>query len=277
MSRGLSQQQRRILGLAYAFNAQLHGGAYKPHNVAPAGDKYREGYKHLLISESTKPPDFFPWMLEHFVGGVPFKAEKYRASACCARFDAFYDRTREYLCRKASLRRAASALHDGGFLAWHSWKRVGDSPGWRTWFPGGYVLSPTGLALAKENDLADIADAVRTVATVIYTTRDHSMWAVRTENAFWYHFQSYANKFGHDLCVNPSPIGDGVTHTVSVNRGETHPGVGTKVTLNNGADAKCYQGCIDVPSVTHSESVTPSLMSDGVTLNADGSIEGECA
>jgi len=219
MSRGLSQQQRRILGLAYAFNIQLNGGTYTRRGLTtPAGN-----------SESGAPPDFFPWMLEHYIAGIPFKKAPIWTRN---RRDAFYEPTSAMRCAKASLRRAVTTLWNKDYLVYHTWKKQ---------FPGpsilgniiahGYVLAPSYVDLGKDN-IVDVGDVIETVCQMLEQTgRGNGLWwrlayDERMEERI--RGIALANRTADPVSVIRPPRGGEVTDAVSV----TNVHACTKVTIN---------------------------------------------
>jgi len=152
VSRGLSDQQRRILGLAYAFNAQLNGGEYRQHeNIQPAGDRYREGYRHLLVSESPRPWDVKAWMVMHYVGGLDL--------AWPPNEDRRFAHDRRSKSVKASTTRAMRLLWERELIAAHTWVRSNRCRS-KSY---GYTLTPAGAEIARQQAPAT-PDLVQTVA-----------------------------------------------------------------------------------------------------------------
>ena len=258
VSRGLSQQQRRILGLAYAFNCELHGGEYQMHeDIAPAGDRYREGFKHWLIVENATPPDFFAWMLEHYVGGVPFKKlQQWRDGL---RSTAFYAKTPDYRCKKASLRRAVTILCHKGFLTTHTWRHPAPRVEWRRNIAYGYVLSPSAISVAAQYRF-DLGDAVETVCTMFAATLWGAYGTHTKKDHAGLHLRWYAEANGYPRVAGGPTVTDSVTVTPSP--------IGVEVTDS----AKGYQS-----RNSDEGNGYPVARRDTVTINRDGSIEGECA
>lgn len=154
MSRGLSQQQRRILGFGYAFNAELHGGLYRQWDgIVPAGDRYRDEYRGLPVSEGKHAPDFTPWMLPHFVGGVPMHRSGHR-----------YQHAGNVKSIRVSLSRATTGLWRRKLIAYHD-------PGYGWWeCHSGYILTAEGTEVGAEYAV-EFANLVERVASGLYWSR----------------------------------------------------------------------------------------------------------
>jgi hypothetical protein len=158
MGRGLSPQQRKILALAYAFNRELHGRTFTPHDSVPAGDKHKPQYAHLLVSESAVPPDFFAWMLPHWVCGIALAAER-----TVWRNDRWHTTGGQYWTSpqlnvaKASCSRAASSLWRRGLIAQHRLRADTKHGNFWEW---GWVLSKTGAEIARDSAHEPVLAAV---------------------------------------------------------------------------------------------------------------------
>jgi hypothetical protein len=214
--RGISQQQRRILGMAYAFNVLLNDGVYRSPGAPIRNADLKHPRKRLpdeaLLSWSTSPPDIFPWMLEHYVGGCEFEppqpypwalwegyqqrlspwAGQWRRSA--------YRKTAQFNNRKASLRRANETLRKHGLLAIHFWMQSAllaeqQSDSYEYECGWGYVLTPRAVEIGAANAY-DLGDAVTQVTEILVTTGrwTTASWFARTPEAERYREEERAKR-----------------------------------------------------------------------------------
>jgi hypothetical protein len=134
MGRGLSQQQRQILGLAYSVN-QMTGGKIKTGDIPDWNPRVR---LHDGISDMK-------WQLAaHVLKGIPFKqhyvSEKDSWYVNCPTI--FDNKDKRLKAAKASVVRAISSLYKSGYL-------VALAPKDRNRFVWGYGLTAPGMEVGK--------------------------------------------------------------------------------------------------------------------------------
>jgi hypothetical protein len=139
MSKGISTQQRQILGLAVAVS-RLRNGEPVPRTPQP--------HPHFRVPVVTGVwPDVSAYIAAHIVGGVGLRRD--------SKYEAILETTPAALSARSSVSRAISSLFDRGLVAYRPSQGYCQF-GSRTW---GYALTFAGLAagLPHEPTIPDLA------------------------------------------------------------------------------------------------------------------------
>lgn len=139
MSRGLGQQQRRILGLAYSVNVMGNGGTFRlaEGEMIPPGELLYEscrgehadfiqsiGYMEksgryrvpAMVTDAM--PEVLPRMAVHYVGGIPLSPTTItKSNGVETPATGMFASSPEFRSAKASITRAITRLERDGFLA----------------------------------------------------------------------------------------------------------------------------------------------------------------
>lgn len=145
MSRGLSQQQRLILGLAVAMSRH-HYGSPKAH--IPQTDP---GWR-IPVAFTANLPDVTTALATHIVHGVTI--EHYKHSVAKTYTNGVFALTPETKSAKNSASRAITILMKRGLLVYRPHRR-GESLQDFEW---GYLLTPTGLESGRQHEINLPAD-----------------------------------------------------------------------------------------------------------------------
>jgi hypothetical protein len=138
MSRGLSVQQKKILGLAYSVNKLCNGGefvlddgevvpAHQEFNPPLLGDRFKDGRYWTIETHglsytidalvSEKLPDINPRAARHYIYGTPI-CDKYitKSNGVVTPPTGAFESTKESRVAKASAIRAIGSLEKSGYL-----------------------------------------------------------------------------------------------------------------------------------------------------------------
>ncbi len=145
MSRGLSQQQRLILGLSVAMSRH-HYGRPKAHIPHPDPDG------RIPDAFSATLPDVTTALATHIVHGVPI--EYYKHSRSKTYTNGAFALTPEARAAKNSTSRAITILMDRGLLVYRPQRRDES----RREVECGYLLTPAGLEVGARHEIGLPAD-----------------------------------------------------------------------------------------------------------------------
>lgn len=146
MSRGLSQQQRLILGLAVAMS-RYHYGEPRAH-VPQAVEGWR-----VPVGLTNDYPDVSPNLAAHFVHGIRIQYWKHYATMTTAGYGAL-QRTPEARAAINSASRAIQKLWHAGLLCYRGYRR-GEN---MYHFAFGYLLTVAGMEIGKHYEVVLPAD-----------------------------------------------------------------------------------------------------------------------
>lgn len=146
MSRGLSQQQRLILGLAVAMSRH-HYGSPKAH--IPQADP---GWR-IPVGFTDSPPDVTAKVVAHFIHGIPIEYwKRYRTKMTGG--EGALKLTPEARAAINSASRAIRGMYRSGLLCYRGY-RAGE---YSRQFTYGYLLTAAGLAIGRQYEIELPAD-----------------------------------------------------------------------------------------------------------------------
>ena len=180
MSRGLSKQQRSILGLAYSVRCAFNGGQFVeyPEPVLPPDDKFRVTY---VLTKADRLPDYQMAIGLHYLAELPFSNGRVtrhtKYGTVTQDNPGVFAHTKESRCVKASLSRAANTLNRQGYLAWQEGEK---------WYGYGYILTAKAYGIGKDHQVEVCnEDAIALLLDLnIHVERFERHWQYKTFQKF---------------------------------------------------------------------------------------------
>lgn len=179
MSRGLSQQQRLILGLAVAMSRH-HYGAPRAH-VPQRDPDWR-----IPVAFTATMPDVTTALATHIVRGVTI--EHYKHSGFKTYTNGAFALTPATKAAKNSISRAITILMNRGLLVYRPNRRHEDC----RMVEAGYLLTPTGLANGARHEIELPADIEHRLVALDWLVVRHRLGC-----GSWKYDKSIADAFEH--------------------------------------------------------------------------------